>query len=202
MFENLSKPAASTLERDDILPGRWKPRVEIKDGPQDFPIRAEFRSPTESKCKKLELECECYSRCPRENGTWTGERGDSEWKPDPDYVPPKQNPEGQTWSEILKEYGIDSIPFENGEPKLNDISKGDVEIDDFSSDRSKNFAKADIALAKERGCTPEEVAQWRKENGYTWHECSDMRTMQKVPSKVHNNIPHAGGVSRAKMEGR
>lgn len=145
---------------------------------------------------------ECYSLCPRENGTWTEEPGDSTWIPDPDYVPQKQNPEGQTWSEILKEYGIDGIDFINGEPNLDSISKGNVEIDGFTSDRAKNFAKADIALAKERGCTPEEVAQWRKENGYTWHERSDMRTMQKVLSKVHNNIPHAGGVSRAKMEGR
>lgn len=61
-----------------------------------------------------------------------------------------------------------------------------------------NFDKADIELAKQRGCTPEEVAKWRKENGYTWHECKDMKTMQKVPSQVHNNISHSGGISAAK----
>ena len=46
--------------------------------------------------------------------------------------------------------------------------------------------------------SPEDVAKWRKENGYTWHECKDMKTMQKVPSEVHNNIPHSGGISEAK----
>ena len=51
------------------------------------------------------------------------------------------------------------------------------------------------ALALQRGCAPEEVAQWRKENHYTWHECNDCKTMQKVPSEVHGNIPHSGGIS-------
>jgi len=27
---------------------------------------------------------------------------------------------------------------------------------------------------------------------------SDMKTMQKVPSKIHNNISHSGGISAAK----
>jgi len=136
--------------------------------------------------------------CPLENGHWDGERGDSKWIPDPDYVPQKSNPEGKTWREILAKYGIDGIPFKDGEPDFSEISKGTVEIEGFSSDRSDNFDKADAELAKQRGCTPEEVAKWRKENGYTWHECKDMKTMQKVPSEVHNNVPHSGGISESK----
>lgn len=138
--------------------------------------------------------------CPIEGhgGHWDGERGDSRWVPDKDYVPQKQNPEQHSWGKILNEYGIKDIPFKDGAPNFNEVSKGNVEIEDFSANRSDNFDKADIELAKQRGCTPEEVAKWRKENGYTWHECRDMKTMQKVPSKVHNNIPHSGGVSEAK----
>lgn len=132
------------------------------------------------------------------NGHWDGERGDSNWYPDPDYVPGKGNPEGKTWSEILDKYGIDHIPFKDGEPDFSEISKGNVEIEPFSDSRTDNFDKADIELAKQRGCTPEEVAKWRKENGYTWHECKDMKTMQKVPSEVHNNVPHSGGISESK----
>ena len=45
------------------------------------------------------------------------------------------------------------------------------------------------------GVRPEEVAAWRKENGCTWHECPDCRTMQKVPHEIHANIPHEGGIS-------
>lgn len=51
-------------------------------------------------------------------------------------------------------------------------------------------------MAKERGCSPEEVKQWRDDNNYTWHECEDKRTMQKVPNEIHANIPHDGGRSQ------
>lgn len=141
---------------------------------------------------------EFAKNCPRENGKWEGNRGDSIWYPSPDYVPQKANPEGKPWRDILDKYGIDGITFKDGEPDFSDISKGTVEIEDFSDSRSDNFDKADIALAEQRGCSPEEVAEWRKENGYTWHECKDMKTMQKVPCEVHNNIPHSGGISEAK----
>ena len=55
-----------------------------------------------------------------------------------------------------------------------------------------------MKMAEQHGCTPQEVAAWRKANGCTWHECRDMQTMQKVPSAVHNNVPHSGGISAKK----
>lgn len=136
--------------------------------------------------------------CPVENGEWEGERGGSKWVPDAEYAPLKKNPEQKTWEEILDEYGIDGIEFNDGEPDFNEITKGDVEIEPFSTNRDDNFDKADIELAKQKGCSPEDVEKWRKDNGYTWHECKDMKTMQKVPSIVHNNISHRGGISEAK----
>jgi len=141
---------------------------------------------------------ESYLPIEGNSGNWDGERGDSTWRPDRDSVPLKSNPEGKTWGEILDKYGIDGIPFKDGEPDFGEISKGDVKIEPFSTERSDNFDKADQKLAEQKGCTPEEVAKWRKENGYTWHECKDMETMQKVPSEVHNNVPHSGGISEAK----
>ena len=148
--------------------------------------------------KPLALICDNVKCCPIENGKWEGERGDSKWIPDLDYVPLKKNPEQKTWGEILKQYGIDGIVFKDGEPDFSEISKGDVEIEPFSTNRDDNFDRADIELAKQKGCTPEEVAKWRKEHGYTWHECKDMKTMQKVPSIIHNNVSHSGGISEAK----
>ena len=148
--------------------------------------------------KKLSDTDDEYKNCPVNDGEWTGKRGDSEWRPDGDYVPQKQNPERKTWQEILDYFGIEGIKFVNGEPDFGELSKGEVEIDDFSTNRDDNFDQADIKLAEQRGCDPGDVAKWRKEHGYTWHECRDMKTMQKVPSIVHNNIPHSGGVSAAK----
>lgn len=148
-------------------------------------------------------------RTPENHGTWDGERGNSNWYPDLDYTPPEKsrnpehpysNPENLTWREILKKYGIDKIPFKDGFPVFDDISKGTVEIDGFetggSDAKDRNFKRADIELAKQRGCTPEEVRKWREENNYTWHECEDKRTMQKVPNEVHANVPHDGGRSQ------
>lgn len=140
------------------------------------------------------------SGCPIEghNGHWDGDRGNSKWVPDRETIPTRYNPDGLTWGEILDKHGIDSVEYNNGEPDFSPISKGETEIDDFTDDRQSNFAQADEALAKQRGCLPGEVKRWREENGYTWHECKDCKTMQKVPREVHNNTDHSGGISEYK----
>lgn len=143
---------------------------------------------------------EKYKNCPVNDGEWNGERGDSKWMPDREYVPQKSNSESENWEKILNEYDIDGIEFHDGEPDFSSILKGEVEIDEFSKNRTDNFDRADVELAKQKGCTPEEVKQWRQENGYTWHECRNMKTMQKVPGKVHNNITHSGGIFEIKKE--
>lgn len=132
------------------------------------------------------------------NGTWKGERGDGKWIPDDEAIPLKHNPEEKTWERIKEEYKFEGADFTDGDMDLEEVSKGTVEIDEITESRSDNFDNADIALADKRGCTPEEVAQWRKENGYTWHERADGKTMQKVPSLIHGNISHSGGVAVAK----
>lgn len=153
---------------------------------------------TDERQMKISDDGAAEKNCPKENGKWDGERGNSKWVPDSDYVPQKKNPEQKTWKEILDKYGIDGIVYKDGEPDFSEISKGDVEIEAFSANRDDNFDKADIELAKQKGCKPKDVEKWRKENGYTWHECKDMKTMQKVPSIVHNNVSHRGGISEAK----
>lgn len=133
-------------------------------------------------------------------GHWDGERGNSNWIPNDDEVPtnPKTNPDGKTWREIKDEYGVESIPFNENKPDFSEVSKGTVEIEDFTDDRDSNFDQADEALAEQKGCEPEDVYKWRKEHKYTWHEGSDCKTMQKVPTEVHGNVPHSGGVSEYK----
>ena len=143
------------------------------------------------------------SRCPIEgnNGHWEGERGDSKWVPESETIPKSvlTNPNGLSWNEILKKYDIDGIDFKDGNPDFSEVSKGEVKIDDFSESRDSNFSQADEKLAETKECTPEEVASWRKDNGYTWHECKDCQTMQKVPTEVHGNVPHSGGISEIKL---
>lgn len=140
---------------------------------------------------------------PRTGGKWSGKEGDSKWVPNDSEVPNDKhgtNPEGKTWKEIKDKYHIKDVPFKDGEPDFSEVSKGNVEIDDFTDDRDSNFSQADEKLAEQKWCTPEEVAAWRKEHKYTWHECGDCKTMQKVPTEVHGNVPHSGGISRKKQE--
>ena len=170
------------------------------------------------------------ARTPASNGSWEGERGNSKWIPDGDYVPPEKSPEGKkpysnpekkTWAELLDKYDIDGIKFKDGYPDFSPISKGNVEIEGFKTggtEAKNNIIKfyatktgndyvytenhtrsntvGNIKLAKQKGCSPEDVEKWRKENNYTWHECEDKKTMQKVPNEIHANIPHDGGRSQ------
>lgn len=177
------------------------PKKKFADSPLGKEaLQKEFPNSLSEFDKPLAVVAEKIRNCPREGGCWEEERGDSKWIPDPNTIPQKANPEQKPWNEMLKSYGIDGIPFKDGEPDFSEISKGDVEISSFTESRTDNFDNADIELAKQKGYTPDEVAKWRKEHGYTWHECKDMKTMQKVPSEVHNNIPHSGGISAIKKE--
>lgn len=143
---------------------------------------------------------------PRSNGEWTGVPGESTWKPNLDTIPKDKNhsnEEGKTWGEILTKYGVDGIPFKDGEPNFSEISRGTVEIKDFTDARfgaGGNFDQADEALAEKKGCTSEDVRQWRIENNFTWHERSDCKTMDKVPREIHHNISHSGGISKLKNQ--
>lgn len=149
------------------------------------------------------ISIEKRSRLPRTGGAWEGEEGNSKWIPDSEVVPGDRNgtnPEQKSWKEIKKEYGFESIEYKDSQTEFNEVSKGRVEIDDFTDERDVNFSQADEKMAEHRGCTPEEVEQWRAEHKYTWHECKDCKTMQKVPSEVHGNIPHSGGISEYKSQ--
>ena len=155
--------------------------------------------------KPIAKELDEVTGCPIEGngGHWEGERGNSKWFPNRDEIPknPLTNPDGLTWGQILDKYGIDGIEFKNGEPDFSPVAKGTVEIDHFTDNRygkGGNFDQACEKLAEQRGCTKEEVKAWMKENKYTWHERSDCKTMDKVPTEIHGNIRHSGGISEAK----
>ena len=155
--------------------------------------------------KPIAKELDEVKGCPIEGngGHWEGERGNSKWFPNRDEIPknPLTNPDGLTWGQILDKYGIDGIEFKNGEPDFSPVAKGTVEIDHFTDNRygkGGNFDQACERLAEQRGCTKEEVKAWMKENKYTWHERSDCKTMDKVPTEIHGNIRHSDGISEAK----
>jgi hypothetical protein len=67
----------------------------------------------------------------------------------------------------------------------------------MSTSRSRNFARADTALAAQLGVAPKEVRRLREEQKLTWHEVEDLKTMQLVPTRV-NQLQHLGGVGEIK----
>lgn len=141
---------------------------------------------------------ERIDQTPRNNGEWTGDRGDSKFVHEDEGV-----------RKALKEYGIDGIEYKDGVVDFSPISAHSVDID-MTSRRygpGGNFEKADTQAAKDwnaearEGRTdwkPRDVEEWREKNGYTWHECSDQRTCELVPRDLHAAFGHAGGVLECK----
>ena len=161
-------------------------------------------------CNALQEACANYEHLPKTNGEWEGEMGNSLWKPSLDFVPQALNPMEENWGELLSKYNIDGITFENGEPNFKEIAKDSVKIDDFTSERNLNYTQADENLSEKwnseakdnKEWTPQDIKDYRNENDLSWHERSDMKTMDLVPRNIHANIPHSGGISEAKKIGK
>jgi len=148
-----------------------------------------------------------FKNIPQSGGRWSGDPGNSKWIPDQNAIPKQPYGNEKSWGEILNKDGIDGIEFNHGEPDFTPVSEGKVVIDDFSTQRDNNFRQADELMAKEwskegkngRGdWGAEDIKKYRKETKTTWHERSDMKTLDLVPQEIHSNIPHSGGISKKK----
>lgn len=130
-------------------------------------------------------------------GYWTGIRGNSVYKTNPNYVPQnsKMNPEGKSYGEM----GISEVKYVKGEPNFEPFAE-DTEKIDMTEDRSENFRQADELLAKKRGCSIAEAKEYRETNHLTWHERQDMKHIDLVPSVVNGSFVHSGGVSFIKKD--
>lgn len=144
---------------------------------------------------------ERVDRTPRddgERGDWQGERGESIFIPNDDDI-----------KSILDEYGIEGIAYKDGIPDFSPCSESTVEIDNMTDNRSgppvegSNFQQCDQKCAEQwnEQCrdgrsdwTARDVANWRRENGYSWHERNDMKTCDLIPTKINAYFGHLGGV--------
>ncbi|MGJ0303587.1 HNH endonuclease [Aliarcobacter cryaerophilus] len=148
-----------------------------------------------------------YKNIPQNGGAWSGQPGNSKWIPNKEDIPKQPYGNEKTWGEILKKHNIDGIVFKDGEPDFTPIAEGSVEIEDFTINRDDNFFQADQNLAQQwkqevkngkNDWTISDVREYRKEKKLTWHERSDMKSMDLVSQEVHGNIPHSGGISKKK----
>ena len=128
-------------------------------------------------------------------GKWTGERGES------DFV--LNEP-----IELADGTKITKVTYQNAVPDFSPYAKAEVKIPNMTDKRlgtGGNYEQADQALAEYwtkikyngKKWTSSEVAEFR--DNYpcklTWHEMSNMDTMQLVPYDVNSTFTHYGGVS-------
>lgn len=136
-----------------------------------------------------------------EQGTWDGERGESDFRP--------SNSEAL---DKMRALGVDAIPYKDGMVDFREVAKDSVEIGmvDRRLGKGGNFEKCDTALADKwnkegfngkTDWTPRDIAEWRKDNRYTWHERNDMKTCDLVPTDIHEACCHLGGVAECKRAG-
>jgi NAD+--asparagine ADP-ribosyltransferase len=127
-----------------------------------------------------------------DRGVWTGERGESKYMPSDVEV-----------KDILAKYGLDGIEYANGIPDFSKCSECTVKIPNMTADRAGNFKQCDEKCAEQwndegrnnkTDWTARDVANWRRENGYSWHERNDMKTCDLVPTKINEYFGHLGGV--------
>ena len=131
------------------------------------------------------------SHTPKEGrgGHWSGKRGESKFILDD----PIKCKNGM----VVKE-----ISYKNGIPDFSNYSIRQVKISQMTNNRASNFRQADELLSeywskiKFEGKTwnPRDVANYRTNNGLTWHEMNNMETMQLVPTEVNGTWGHLGGV--------
>ena len=143
--------------------------------------------------------------------------------PNPDSIPGKYNPDKLTMKEIMDNYGITSIPLnKDGTPnfapiveKLNlesvplsmknlefnyeGVFKENIKDSRFSDIlRKKNYAYADSKLFELKGKTWDSL-QIEKGFQITPHEDLSMKRVFYVPTQIHANLGHTGGVSNYKF---
>lgn len=140
-----------------------------------------------------------------ERGNWDGERGESKYVPSSESI-----------QEILKGYGLDGIIYNDGIPDFTSCSEATVEIDDMSENRLSNkekgvvgnFDQADQKYAEQwnkegregrNDWTTRDVSNWRRENGYSWHECNDRTTCQLISTEINDYFGHLSEYDRPLM---
>lgn len=128
-------------------------------------------------------------------GHWSGKRGESDFILDE----PIKLSDGTT---------ITKITYQNAVPDFSPYAIAEVKIPQMTDVRhgaGGNFEQADIALAEywtkikyqNRAWTGADVEAFRTNYQYklTWHEMSNMESMQLVPFDVNNTFTHFGGVA-------
>ena len=115
---------------------------------------------------------ERIDQTPINNGQWTGERGESRFIFD---------------NKDIQKILPNGIAYTNGYPDFSPITLYQVTLEGFVAlERKENFEQADSILAEKLNVTVKAVKNFREKYGFSWHEHENMRTLQLVPTFLHN----------------
>lgn len=214
--QNADEGDATDWSRTSLTPEQENIMHQIADnGEVDIPM--ERKNVPDPKWKHPHLPTE-------KTGTFKGEPGNSEFIPKNQKALNKMEEYGRSSVEYKYNYP-DFSPFIQHDSPWG-LLKGEVEIPHMTVNRNNlawdygrrpngaghnsnydlgNFAQADnellCALQKQypdRNIKVNDIVDYRKNNGLIWHECSDGKTMQLVPTEIHDACRHSGGVSEMK----
>lgn len=140
-----------------------------------------------------------------DRGRWSGKRGES------DFIlnEPIELPNGEK---------VTRISYRNGIPDFSHYAEAEVNIPQMSQYRRTveaiadgkdligNFEQADEALARiwtrarhgGHAWSAEDIKNYRITNRLSWHEMSNMESMQLLPQDMHLAFGHYGGVAECK----
>ena len=130
---------------------------------------------------------EKINQTPVNNGSWTGDCGESKFISELDEV-----------NDVLKKYDIDGIEYKDGIPDFSPVSEGEVIHPDMSIDRNKNFRVADELLAEQLGVSRKEITKLRNQGKFAWHEFNDIKTMRLISDIINSKFGHLGRVAEVK----
>ena len=130
----------------------------------------------------------CVTEKPNHGG-WKNAPNWDKWKSKGGQVKP--NKDGSVT--YTRKDGVSVNYNKDGYPDFSPFAKESVSVDNLRGDHYHDFIAANKKIGVD-GKTPEA--------GYTWHHHEDGKTMQLVPTSVHNvrsgGFGHAGGVSNSK----
>ena len=163
----------------------------IHGGAEGFDYYQKFNAPYTKKEYRL-------SGLPKNGsgGRWTGDRGESYFVLDEPLV----LQDGTIVTKVLYQNAVpDFSPYQLAQVKIPRMTN--ERYSDATKGIIGNFEQADQVLAEywtkirynRKSWTASEIASYRVDNDLTWHELSNMESMQLVPWIVNAKFPHRGG---------
>ncbi len=145
---------------------------------------ADLTKALEKNKKAKEVFENMYTKLPRSDGHWSGEAGFSKWFSDNPKVKAITGAEGVEYKGLFPQF---ETWVDAGNSKI---------FDGLVGDNAKDFTKVKKWIKdREKLDTLDAAEQWWKSKGLTPHHVEDGRTIQLVPTELHNAAKHIGGAA-------